>query len=248
MPAETYDAWWGAPEALVGSCGSPWRLPRGRWDAVGGAVLTIGDSELRPGPPGAARIRHAGAMAIQITGDDAADAVLEQPFALLAGMMLDQQYPMEHAFRGPHKVAERFGSVEPGEIAAADPERFAELCATPPAIHRFPGSMAARLQELARVVEEEYGGRAERIWTEAADGRDLMRRLTALPGFGKQKARIFVSLVAKQCDVQPEGWQEVAGDYALEGYRSVADVVDPDSLQKVREYKKQQKAAAKAGS
>ncbi len=186
-------------------------------------------------------------MAIQITGDTAADEVLEQqPFALLAGMMLDQQYPMEHAFRGPHKVVERFGSFDPAAIAAADPEEFAAMCATPPAIHRFPGSMAARLQELARAVEDEYAGRAERIWTEAADGRDLMRRLTALPGFGQQKARIFVSLVAKQRGVRPAGWEDVAGDYALEGYRSVADVVDPDSLQRVREFKKQQKAAAKS--
>jgi uncharacterized HhH-GPD family protein len=188
------------------------------------------------------------AMALHITGDDHADRVLsEDPFAVLVGMMLDQQYPMEHAFRGPAKVQERFGSLEPADIAAADPERFAELCATPPAIHRFPGSMAARLQELARIVADDYDGDASRIWSEAADARDLLRRVQALPGFGKQKSQIFVALLAKQLDVRPDGWQQVVGAYAEDGYRSVADVVDAASLQKVRDHKKQLKAAAKSG-
>lgn len=186
-------------------------------------------------------------MAIHITDDPAADELLSSnPFALLVGMMLDQQYPMEHAFLGPQKVIGRFGSFDPAAIAAADPEEFAALCSTTPAIHRFPGSMAARLQELARIVVEEYDGHAERIWTEAADGKDLMRRLQALPGFGAQKAKIFVALVAKQLGVRPAGWEKAAGDYALEGFRSVADVVDPVSLQKVRDHKKEIKAAAKA--
>lgn len=185
-------------------------------------------------------------MAIHITGEPAADQVLtDNAFALLVGMMLDQQYPMEHAFRGPAKVLERFGRFDPESIASADPEEFAALCATPPAVHRFPGSMAERMQALAALVCGEYDGRTERLWTEAADAQDLMRRLLDLPGFGKQKARIFVSLLAKQLDVRPEGWEAVAGDYALEGYRSVADVVDPASLQKVREHKKQTKAQAK---
>src|SRR6187200_2693344 len=117
---------------------------------------------------------------IHITGDDHADQVLtDDPFALLVGMMLDQQYPMEHAFRGPAKVVSRFGSFEPAAIAAADPEEFARLCSTPPAIHRFPGSMAARLQEMARIVLDEYGGDASRIWTDATDGKDLAKRLQA---------------------------------------------------------------------
>jgi len=168
-------------------------------------------------------------MTIRITGDDRADQVLtESPFALLVGMMLDQQYPMEHAFRGPAKVLDRFGSFEPAAIAAADPEEFAALCSTPPAIHRFPGSMAARLQEVARIVEEQYGGDASRIWTEATDARDLMRRMQALPGFGKQKAQIFVALLAKQLGVRPEGWEQQVGAYSEDGYRSVADVVDPE--------------------
>jgi len=186
-------------------------------------------------------------MAIHITGDDAADQILtDNPFALLVGMMLDQQYPMEHAFRGPSKVVERFGTFSPADIAAAEPEEFAALCSTPPAVHRFPGSMAARMQELARIVEEEYDGRAERLWVEAGDAQELNRRLLALPGFGKQKARIFVALLAKQFGVRPDGWERVAGDYAEDGYRSVADVVDPASLQKVRDFKKEKKAAAKA--
>jgi uncharacterized HhH-GPD family protein len=186
-------------------------------------------------------------MAIQITGDAHADEVLtDSPFALLVGMMLDQQYPMEHAFRGPAKVLDRFGSLEPAAIAAADPGAFKALCSTPPAIHRFPGSMAERLQTLAAIVEEQYGGHAERIWTEASSGADLLKRVMALPGFGKQKAQIFSALVAKQLGVRPEGWQQAVGDYALEGYRSVADVVDPTSLQKVRDFKQEKKRAAKA--
>ncbi|TWG94191.1 putative HhH-GPD family protein [Nocardioides sp. J9] len=186
-------------------------------------------------------------MAIHITDDPAADELLTtNPFALLAGMMLDQQYPMEHAFMGPQKVVSRLGGFDPAAIAGADPEEFKELCSVPPAIHRFPGSMAARLQELARIVVDEYDGDASRIWTEATDGKDLAKRLQALPGFGAQKAKIFVALVAKQLGVRPDGWEKAAGDYALEGYRSVADVVDRDSLQKVRDYKKMKKAAAKA--
>ena len=186
-------------------------------------------------------------MAIHITGDDAADQILtDNPFALLVGMMLDQQYPMEHAFRGPSKVVGRFGTFSPADIAAADPEEFTALCTTPPAVHRFPGAMAARMQELARIVEQEYDGRAERLWSEAGDAEELNRRLLALPGFGKQKARIFVALLAKQLGVRPDGWERIAGDYAEDGYRSVADVTDPASLQKVRDFKKQKKAAAKA--
>lgn len=188
-------------------------------------------------------------MGFQITGDPAADKVLdESPFALLAAMMLDQQYPMEHAFRGPAKVMDRFGSFAPADIAAADPEEFATMAATTPAIHRFPGSMAARLQELARIVEETYDGDAARLWTEATDGKDLLKRVMALPGFGKQKAQIFVALLAKQVGVRPEGWEAAVGDYALDGHRSVADVVDADSLQKVRDFKKAKKAAARSTS
>lgn len=186
-------------------------------------------------------------MGIQITGDDAADKVLsDDPFALLIGMLLDQQYPMEHAFRGPAKLLDRFGTLDPATIAAADPEAFAALCATTPAVHRFPGSMATKIQAVAADVVDQYGGDASRIWTEAADGADLVKRVMALSGFGKQKAQIFTALVAKQLGVRPEGWEKAVGDYSLAGYRSVADVVDPDSLGRVRAYKKEKKAAAKA--
>lgn len=186
-------------------------------------------------------------MAINITGDEAADQVLsDDPFALVVGMLLDQQYPMEHAFRGPAKIKERFGTLDPATIAAADPEEFAAMAATTPAIHRFPGSMATRVQALAQLVVEEYDGRAERLWTEARSGADLVKRVMALPGFGKQKAQIFTALLAKQLGVRPEGWEQAVGDYALEGYRSVADVTDQQSLERVRAYKKEKKAAAKA--
>ncbi len=184
-------------------------------------------------------------MGLQITGDEAADKVLdEHPFALVVGMMLDQQFPMERAFAGPAKVLDRFGSLEPAAIAAADPEAFASLCSRPPAIHRFPGAMAARLQELAALVESQYDGDVTRLWTEPTTGTELFRRVQELPGFGAQKARIFVALLAKRLGVRPDGWGSVAGDYALEGYRSVADVVDADSLARVRAFKKQRKAAA----
>jgi len=188
-------------------------------------------------------------MSFHITGDAEADRVLdESPFALLVGMLLDQQYPMEHAFRGPAKIVERFGTLEPARVADADPEAFAAMCATPPAVHRYPGSMATRLQALARIVVDEYGGHAERLWLEAGSGPELVRRIEALPGFGKQKARIFTALLAKQLDVRPEGWEQAVGDYALEGYRSVADVTDVASLEKVRAYKKEKKAAARVQS
>jgi uncharacterized HhH-GPD family protein len=196
-----------------------------------------------------AELRQDVRMAIQIAQDPEADKVLsEDPFALLMGMLLDQQFPMERAFAGPAKVLERFGSLDPAEIASADPEQFAALCSTPPAVHRFPGSMAARIQALAVHIVAEYDGRTERLWTEAASGRELLRRLQALPGFGKQKSQIFVALVAKQLGIQPDGWADVAGDYAEPGsYRSVADVVDAVSLEKVRAFKKEKKAAAKSG-
>jgi uncharacterized HhH-GPD family protein len=184
---------------------------------------------------------------LRITGDDHADQVLtDDPFALLVGMLLDQQYPMEHAFRGPAKILDRFGTLDPAAIAAADPEEFAAMAATPPAIHRYGRSMAGRVQALASIVSETYGGRTERLWAEATSGADLLARVMALPGFGKQKAQIFVALLAKQLGVRPEGWEQAVGDYADDGYRSVADVVDPASLQKVREFKKAKKAAAKA--
>jgi uncharacterized HhH-GPD family protein len=189
---------------------------------------------------------HSARSGLHITGDEHADQVLtDDPFALVVGMLLDQQYPMEHAFRGPAKILDRFGTLDPATIAAADPEEFAVMASTPPAIHRYGRSMAGRVQSLAQIVTDTYGGRAERLWTEASSGADLLARVMALPGFGKQKAQIFTALLAKQVDVRPEGWEQAVGDYAEDGFRSVADVVDPASLQKVRDYKKAKKAAAR---
>jgi uncharacterized HhH-GPD family protein len=185
---------------------------------------------------------------IRIAQDPAADEVLSSdPFALLVGMLLDQQYPMEHAFRGPWKILDRFGTLAPDAIAAAEPEAFADLCSTPPAIHRYGRSMAGRVQQPAAVVRDRYDGRADTIWTEARDTPDLLTRLRDLPGFGDQKARIFAALLGKRLGVRPAGWQEAIGPYAEDGsYRSVADVVDAESLTKVREFKQAAKAQAKA--
>lgn len=188
-------------------------------------------------------------MPFHITGLPEADAILdEDPFAVLVAMLLDQQYPMEHAFRGPWKIKERFGTLDPSDIAHADPDAFVAMATQPPAIHRYGRAMAARVQELARVVVDSYDGDAARIWTTAASGADLLGRVKALPGFGDQKARIFVALLAKQLGVRPDGWESAAGDYALPGHRSVADVTSPETLQQVRDYKKAKKAAAKAAT
>jgi len=182
-------------------------------------------------------------MGLKIAQDPAADDVLaKDPFALLTGMLLDQQYPMEHAFRGPYKILTRFGTLDPATIAAADPDEFATLCSTPPAIHRYGKSMAGRVQQLARVIVDEYDGDASAVWTSAKSGAELMKRLQKLPGYGEQKAKIFTALLAKQLDVKPRGWTTVVGDYGKKGYRSVADVVDAESLQKVRDFKKIKKA------
>jgi uncharacterized HhH-GPD family protein len=171
------------------------------------------------------------------------------PFALLLGMVLDQQIPMEKAFVGPWVLASRLGveRLDPATIGAVEPDRFAALMAGPPAVHRYHTSMAARVQALARAVTTDYAGDAAAIWTGVTQASELFRRLRALPGFGDQKAKIFLALLAKQCGVRPAGWEQVAGDYGLPGYRSVADVIDPDSLLKVRDTKRAAKAAARAG-
>ena len=183
---------------------------------------------------------------LQLVQDPAADALLESnPFALLVGMLLDQQVPMETAFAGPKKIADRIGGVDPREIADYDPEKFAALCSERPAIHRFPGSMAKRVQTLAQIVVDRYDGDAAALWVAGEpNGAEVLRRLKELPGFGEQKARIFLALLGKQYGVTPKGWREAAGDYGKAGtHLSVADVVDPGSLEKVRSYKKQMKAA-----
>jgi uncharacterized HhH-GPD family protein len=183
---------------------------------------------------------------LQLVQDPEADALLESnPFALLVGMLLDQQIPLEVAFAGPKKIADRMGGVDAREIADYDPDKFAALCAERPAVHRFPGSMAKRIQALAQIVVDRYGGEAAGVWSAAdPDGAEVLQRLKELPGFGDQKARIFLALLGKQYGVTPKGWREAAGDYGKAGsHLSVADIVDSGSLEKVRSYKKKMKAA-----
>lgn len=185
---------------------------------------------------------------LRLTQDAEADALLSgSPLALLVGMLLDQQIPMERAFAGPLTLARRMGGrdLDAHEIAAYDPEAFTALLSEKPAVHRYPGSMAKRIQQLCQYLVEHYEGDAELLWKDVPDGRTLLRRLNGLPGFGRQKAQIFLALLGKRLDVTPEGWREAAGPYGEEGaHRSVADVTGPDALVKVREYKRSAKAAA----
>ncbi|MFE7751193.1 HhH-GPD-type base excision DNA repair protein [Streptomyces sp. NPDC057428] len=191
-----------------------------------------------------------GARTVRIAQQPDADALLARsPLAALVGMLLDQQVPMEWAFTGPLTLARRMGSddLDAGAIAGYDPEAFTGLFTEKPALHRYPGSMAKRVQQLCQYLVTEYDGRAEAVWEDAATGAELLKRLKALPGFGTQKAQIFLALLGKQFDVRPTGWREAAGAYGEQGsHRSVADITGPDSLTEVRAYKQQAKAAAKA--
>ncbi|MBT2518058.1 Fe-S cluster assembly protein HesB [Streptomyces sp. ISL-90] len=187
-------------------------------------------------------------MALNITGDTAADELLgNHAFALLTGMLLDQQVPMESAFAGPEKIRQRIGTIDAAAIADYDPEAFVEVFKQTPAVHRYPGSMAGRVQALAVAVRDDWGDDASAIWTQGdPDGAEVLRRLKSLPGFGEQKAKIFLALLGKQIGLQASGWREAAGHYGEDGvYRSVADIVDPESLVKVRATKQAAKAAAK---
>ncbi|MEV4439074.1 HhH-GPD-type base excision DNA repair protein [Streptomyces sp. NPDC049577] len=189
---------------------------------------------------------------LRLSQEPEADALLSRsPLAALVGMLLDQQIPMEWAFTGPHTIARRLGrdDLDAHEIAAYDPDAFAELLSAKPAVHRYPGSMAKRVQQLCTFLVEHYDGEASAVWEGAADGKELLRRLNELPGFGKQKAQIFLALLGKQFGVTPSGWREAAGAYGEEGsYRSVADITGPESLGKVRAYKQEMKRAAKKTS
>ncbi|HUZ43366.1 MAG TPA: HhH-GPD-type base excision DNA repair protein [Acidimicrobiales bacterium] len=180
-----------------------------------------------------------------------ADRLLsEDPLALLIGMVLDQQIPLEKAFRSPLDLKERLGrDLDAADIAAMDPDRLAKLFATPPALHRFPGSMAGRVQELCRVVSEEYGNDSAAVWSTARTGEELLKRIKKLPGFGEQKAKIFTALLGKQLGVKPKGWAQAAGTFGEKGsLRSVADITGPDTLNRVRAFKKEMKAKAKAAA
>lgn len=187
-------------------------------------------------------------MALHITGDTAADDLLtNNPLALLVGMLLDQQVPMETAFAGPLKIRERTGATDAAAIAGMDPDAFLEAFRQTPAVHRFPGSMAARVQALCQTLVDDWGGDAAALWTDGdPDGAEVLKRLRTLPGFGEQKAKIFLALLGKQYGFTGAGWREASAPYGEDGaHRSVADIVSPESLTKVREYKKAMKAAAK---
>ncbi|MFE2744047.1 HhH-GPD-type base excision DNA repair protein [Streptomyces scopuliridis] len=187
---------------------------------------------------------------IRLAQQPEADELLgRSPLAALVGMLLDQQVPMEWAFSGPYTIAVRMGhdDLDAGEIAAYDPEAFVALLSDKPAVHRYPGSMARRVQQLCQYLVEHYGGDPTAIWRDVATGAEVRDRLNALPGFGKQKSQIFLALLGKQYGVQPTGWREAAGAYGdLGSYRSAADITGPESLAKVRAFKQETKRAAKA--
>ena len=203
----------------------------------------------RPSTPGS---RNVAGMSLKLpfSGNEEADRLLEEdPLALLIGMVLDQQIPLEKAFSGPLVLRERMGGgpLRAEAIASTDPDELVTLFATPPALHRFPASMAKRVQEVCRHLLDEYDGDASAVWRTAGDGNELLRRMKAMPGFGDQKAKIFVALLGKRLGVAPAGWAEAAGDYGEAGsFRSVADIDGPQALKQVRAYKQSMKAAAKA--
>ncbi|MGW3512315.1 HhH-GPD-type base excision DNA repair protein [Streptomyces sp. NPDC000994] len=189
-------------------------------------------------------------VTLHLAQDPEADALLgRSPLAALVGMLLDQQIPMEWAFTGPATIARRMGTddLDAHEIVAFEPETFARLLSDKPAVHRYPASMAQRIQQLCQYLVEHYDGDPEAIWRDVDSGRELLRRLEELPGFGKQKAQIFLALLGKQLGVRPTGWREAAGAYGEpESFRSVADITGPESLARVRAHKQELKAAAKA--
>ena len=187
---------------------------------------------------------------VPVTGDPQADELLAtDPLALLIGMLLDQQVPMEWAFGAPLKLRDRLGGrLDAAEIAALDPERLAAVFKGPPALHRFPGAMGTRTQALCQHLVDDYGGDAAAVWTGAADGRELVRRLRALPGFGGEKAKIFAALLAKRFGVRPAGWEEATAPFSDDEPRSVADIDSAETLQRVRSWKKAMKAQGKGKS
>jgi uncharacterized HhH-GPD family protein len=184
---------------------------------------------------------------LPVTGDPDADALLvSDPFALLVGMLLDQQVPMEWAFKGPYTLRERMGGeLDATKLAAMSPEEVEELFKQKPALHRFPGSMGKRTHALAATVTEDYGGDAAKIWKSAKDGADLYDRLRALPGYGDEKAKIFMAILAKRLGVKKQGWEEVAAPFSDDTPRSVADIDSREAFDRVRAFKKEMKAQGK---
>jgi len=188
-------------------------------------------------------------MTISMPVEPEANELLSRsPLALLIGMLLDQQVSLERAFSAPLDLVRRLGH-EPtaAELAEFDPAALAAIFSERPALHRYPRAMAARVQDLARLIVDGYDGDAAQVWLSATTGAELLKRVAALPGFGAQKSQIFVALLGKQLGVRPEGWREAAGRFGAEGsHLSVADITDADSLAQVRSYKQELKAAAKA--
>ncbi|MFI6848384.1 Fe-S cluster assembly protein HesB [Kitasatospora sp. NBC_00085] len=188
-------------------------------------------------------------VTVRLAQQPEADELLgRSALAALVGMLLDQQVPMEWAFAGPLTIAQRLGreDLDAHEIAVHDPEAFVAILSAKPAVHRYPAAMAKRVQQLCQFLVAQYDGDASGLWRDVKSGRELLSRLNALPGFGKQKSQIFLALLGKQYGVQPEGWREAAGTYGEEGaYHSVADITGPESLEKVRAHKQEVKRAAK---
>jgi uncharacterized HhH-GPD family protein len=181
---------------------------------------------------------------LAVTGDAAADDLLNcDGTALLVGMLLDQQVPMEWAFAGPATLRRRLGHVDASRIAAMEVDELVAVCADKPAIHRFPAAMGRRIHELCTVVATRYGGDGANVWTGVTSGAELYRRLRELPGYGDEKSKIFVAILAKTQGVAPSGWQDAAGTFGDDVPRSVADIDGPEALAKVREWKRAQKAA-----
>ena len=181
---------------------------------------------------------------LYITGDTTADGLLNtHGTALLLGMLLDQQVPMEWAFAGPAKLYQRLGHLDATLIAATPVDEFVAVCTAKPAIHRFPAASTVHTSWMRRPIAAEYDGVAENLWRDVPDGATLYSRLHALPGFGDEKSKIFIAVLAKTQGVRPEGWQDAAGKFGDEVPRSVADIDGPESLAKVREWKQAQKAA-----
>lgn len=178
---------------------------------------------------------------------DANELLTRSALALLIAMLLDQQIPFERAFSAPRDLAARLGHEPTAEeLASCDPDRLAAVFSERPALHRFPKAMAARVQELARIIVDSYDGDPAAVWSTASSGAELLRRVSSLPGFGEQKAKIFVALLGKQLGVRPPGWRAAAGPFGDEGcYRSVADICDDESLARVRSHKQALKAAAR---
>ena len=184
---------------------------------------------------------------LAVTGDADADALINSdPLALLIGMLLDQQVPMEWAFRGPATLLERLGSLDAVAIAEMEPDLLDIECRTKPAVHRYPSSMAKRIQALCQHIVDNYDGDASLLWGSATSGADLKQRLVSLPGYGDEKAMIFTAILAKRMGVAPDGWQDAAGPFSDDTPRSVADIDGPEALATVREWKKAQKAVGKS--